>query len=87
MSKTKPFPAEALEAISKGVKDGHSVFCLEQLGVPQRLINLLYKNDVREIQHLVGRSPEQMLSIPKFGKLQLKIVLEALSKYHMIEDI
>lgn len=80
-------PKEAMAAISEAVKDKHSVFCLEQLGVPQRVINLLYNNGVRSVADLVDRSPEQLLSIANFGKNHLRSVLDSLSKYHTIEDI
>lgn len=80
-------PLEAMEAISEAVKDGHSVFCLEQLGVSQRVINVLYDSGVRSIGDLVGRSPDDLLGIQNFGELHLRSVAVALSRYHTIEDI
>ena len=78
---------EAFVAIAEAVRDDHSVFCLEQLGVPQRVINLLYDNGLRSVSDLVSRSADQILAIPNFGKAQLGMVLAALSRYHTIEDI
>jgi DNA-directed RNA polymerase alpha subunit len=79
--------AEAMVAISNAVKEGHSIFCLEQLGVPQRVINLLYDSGVHSVSDLVEKSPDQLLAIQNFGINHLKAVLGSLSKYHTIEDI
>lgn len=78
---------EAMSAISDAVREGHSIFCLEQLGVSQRVINLLYDNKIRSVADLVEKSATQLLSIPNFGESNLRSVIGALSKYHMIEDI
>jgi DNA-directed RNA polymerase alpha subunit len=78
---------EAFDAISKAADEDHSVFCLEQLGVPHRVANLLYDRGVKSVADLVSMSQEQILAIPNFGKSQLKAVLDALAKYHTIEDI
>lgn len=80
-------PKEAMIAISDAVKEKHSIFCLEQLGVSQRVINILYDNGIRSVADLVEKSPDQLLSISNFGKSHLKAVLGSLSKYHTIEDI
>lgn len=80
-------PPEAMKAISEAVKDDHSVFCLEQLGVAQRVINVLYNSGVRSVGDLVGKSPEDLLKIENFGEAHLRSVASALSKYHTIEDI
>lgn len=79
--------SEAIAAISLAVKEGHSVFCLEQLGVPQRVINLLYNNEIRSVASLVDKRPQNLLKIQNFGESNLRVVLDALSKYHTIEDI
>lgn len=80
-------PKEAFAAISVAVDEDHSVFCLEQLGVPQRVINLLYDNGIKNISDLVSKSAVQLLAIPSFGRSQMGLVMDALSKYHTIEDI
>lgn len=80
-------PVEAMVAIEDAVREGHSVFCLEQLGVSQRVINLLYDNGVRSVADLVNKSPRQLLAIPNFGDSNLKSVVGALSRYNTIEDI
>lgn len=88
MDRTKArMSADAMAAVEGAVKEGHSVFCLEQIGVPQRVINLLYDSGIKSVSDLVSRSSDQLLKIPNMGKAQLAVVLEALSKYHTIEDI
>lgn len=44
---------EALVAIKKGVEEKHSVSNLEELGVSQRLINLLESNGIRDLSVLM----------------------------------
>jgi DNA-directed RNA polymerase alpha subunit len=86
--KEKPkVPKEAFAALSVAVDEDHSVFCLEQLGVPQRVINLLYDSGIKSVADLLSKSPEKMLAIPSFGKSQLRTVLNALSRYDTIEDL
>lgn len=63
------------------------MFCLEQLGVSQRAINLLYNQGIRKISDLVARDRTQLLAIQNFGQVNLKKVIEALGRYHEIEDI
>jgi DNA-directed RNA polymerase alpha subunit len=78
---------EALEAISVAVDEGHSVFCLEQLGVPARLLNLLHANGIRTLNDLMNTPPGQILSLQNLGKGQFNMIMSALAKYHTIEDI
>jgi DNA-directed RNA polymerase alpha subunit len=79
-------PAEALEAIKKGVQEKHSVSNLEQLGVSQRLINLLETNGIRDVSVLLTHQKETLLSIPNFGKRQLFILFSALSRYDELDS-
>jgi len=78
---------EAFLAISVAVKDDHSVFCLEQLGVPQRAINILYNQGITKISDLVAKDRGQLLAIQNFGRANLKKIIDALCRYHEIEDI
>ena len=75
---------DALGAIKIGVKENHSISNLEQLGVKQRLINLLELNGVTDLGHLLSLKKEALLSFPNFGEKQLFSIFEALSKYHTI---
>lgn len=75
---------DALNAIRIAVKNDHSVSNLEQVGVSQRLINLLQKNKINNIGDLMYRKKEELLKINNFGPKQLSIVLEALSNYHHV---
>lgn len=78
---------KSMAAINEAVDEGHSIFCLEQLGVSQRVINLLYDNEIRSVADLVNNLPEQLMSIPNFGEANLRSVIQALSNYDKIEDI
>jgi DNA-directed RNA polymerase alpha subunit len=78
-------PKVALDALSLAADEEHSVFCLEQLGVPQRVINLLYDDGVKSVGDLLARTPERILEIPNFGPGQLRYVMDALSRYDQIE--
>lgn len=88
--KTKSFnslpkiSSEALEAIKIGVEENHSISNLEQLGVKQRLINLLELNEITDLGQLLSVKKEALLSLPNFGEKQLFSIFEALSKYHTI---
>jgi len=75
---------EALEAIKIGVEENHSISNLEQLGVKQRLINLLESNGITNLGHLLAQKKETLLSFSNFGEKQLVSIFEALSKYNTI---
>jgi DNA-directed RNA polymerase alpha subunit len=76
----------ALEAIKKGVEEKHSVSNLEELGVSQRLINLLESNGIRDLSVLMTHRKENLLSIPNFGKRQLFVLFSALSRYDELDS-
>jgi DNA-directed RNA polymerase alpha subunit len=77
---------EALAAIKKGVEEKHSISNLENLGVKQRLINLLESHKISNLEQLMFHKKETLLSIPNFGKRQLFVLFEALSKYNELEN-
>lgn len=78
---------EAMAAVEVAFREGHSVFCLEGLGVPQRVINLLYDSGLRSVADVVSKSHEQLLEIPNMGLSQIGTVIRALERYHTIEDV
>jgi hypothetical protein len=80
-------PKSALAAIATAVDEEHSVFCLEQLGVPTRLLNLLHQSGIRSMGDLMKKSPGEILGLPSVGKGQFGSIMKALSKYHTIEDV
>jgi DNA-directed RNA polymerase alpha subunit len=77
---------EALRAISIAVKEKHPVSILEQLGVNQRLINLLNSNGIQDMSDLLHKSKDDLLNLQNFGTKQLQILFQAISKYHTIEE-
>jgi DNA-directed RNA polymerase alpha subunit len=79
-------PNEALKSLRESAADRHPVSNLEQLGVSQRLINLLQMNGINEMQDLLLKSKEELLALSNFGERQLQILFEALSKYHFVEN-
>jgi DNA-directed RNA polymerase alpha subunit len=76
----------AIKAIELAVHEKHSISNLEQLGVSQRLINLLQANGIINMSDLMYRKKEQLLSIANFGPKQLKILFSALERYDCIEN-
>lgn len=78
--------AEAAKALSTAAGEKHPISILEQLGVSQRLINLLQKNKINNIEDLLYKSKDELLGLQNFGTKQLEILFEAMSKYHLIED-
>jgi DNA-directed RNA polymerase alpha subunit len=76
---------QAMKALNKAVDEGHSINNLEQLGLNQRLINLLESNGIGEIKDLLYKNKEDLLKINNFGEKNLKKIFEALSKYHTIQ--
>lgn len=77
--------SESLAAIRKGVEENHSVSNLENLGASQRLINLLEHNGIRNLNQLMLKKKEELLSIPNFGEKQLFVLFNSLSKYHKLD--
>lgn len=77
---------EAMKAITIAVEERHPVSMLEQLGVSQRLINLLNLNGIQDMSELLNKSKDDLLSLQNFGERQLQVLFEAISKYHMIEE-
>jgi DNA-directed RNA polymerase alpha subunit len=78
--------SEAERAIRIAVQQDHPVSNLEQLGVSQRLINLLQANGINNMKDLMLKKKEDLLKIDHFGKRQLEILFDAFSKYHMVEN-
>lgn len=76
----------ALEAIKKAVQEKHSISNLEQLGITQRLINLLESFGVTNLEELMTKSKMELVAIPNFGEKQLYLLFSALSRYNEIED-
>lgn len=78
---------EAHKALIVAADEGHPVSNLEQLGVNQRMINILQLNNINQMDQLLQKKPEELLALNNFGQRQLKILLEALSKYNLIENL
>lgn len=84
--KTMQISPEALNALNKAVDEGHSITNLEQLGLNQRLINLLESNGIGEIKDLLYKTKEDLLKISNFGEKNLNKIYEAISQYHLIQN-
>lgn len=82
----KQISNEALKALNTAVDEGHSISCLEQLGLTQRLINLLEMNGITEIKDLLYKTKQDLLKISNFGEKNLNLIFDALSKYHLISS-
>lgn len=76
---------EALQAIHVGVEERHPICCMEQLGVGQRLINLLEGEGVTTLHDLMQKRREDLLSYKNFGEKQLHTLFTALAHYHKLE--
>lgn len=77
---------EAARAISRAVGEKAPVSNLEMVGIGQRMINLLHSNKIYDMEDLMNKRREELLSLNNFGMRQLQILFSALSKYHTIED-
>lgn len=77
---------KAREAIVEAVRQKHPVSNLEQVGIGQRMINLLHENKIYDMEDLMNKRKEDLLSIPNFGKTQLAKLMSALSMYDSVED-
>ena len=77
---------EAMLAISSAVKERHPISNLEELGVTQRMINLLQTNGIQDMSDLMHKNKKELLKIQNFGEKQLYVLFEALSKYHSFPD-
>jgi DNA-directed RNA polymerase alpha subunit len=77
---------EAERAISEAVRNKHPVSNLEQLGVGQRMINLLHDNRIYDMEDLLNKRKEDLLSLPNFGEKQLEKIMAALCNYHLVDE-
>lgn len=77
---------EAQKAIRNAVFEKHPVSNLEQLGVSQRLINLLQTNGINHMGDLLENKRESLMKLQNFGEKQMQVLFDALSKYHLVED-
>jgi DNA-directed RNA polymerase alpha subunit len=77
---------EAQAAIRNAVVEKHPVSNLEQLGVSQRLINLLQTNGINHMGDLLENRKESLMKLQNFGEKQMQVLFDALSKYHLVED-
>lgn len=75
---------EALRAISIAVDERHPISSLEELGVGQRMINLLHSNGINDMGDLMRMDKNRLMRIQNFGQKQLRILFEALAKYHSL---
>lgn len=73
-------------ALSEAIIEKHSVSNLEQVGVSQRLINLLQANGINSMEDLLNKEKSDLLKIQHFGAKQLEAVLRAISMYHTVTD-
>jgi len=76
---------ESLKALKKGVDENHQISCLNELGVSQKVINLLNSVGICSLESLLECKKENLLSIPNFGEKQLSILFEALSNYKNLD--
>lgn len=77
--------SDAVKALKAAAKRGDPVSNLEQLGVGQRIINILHDNRIYDMEDLLGKRREDLLGMNNFGTKQLEILFLALSKYHLVE--
>jgi DNA-directed RNA polymerase alpha subunit len=77
---------EARAALSAAVAERHSVSNLEQVGVSQRLINLLQSNGINTMEDLLYKKKEDLMGFQNFGIKQMEIIFHAISKYHAVKD-
>lgn len=75
---------EAMRSIAIAVDERHPISNLEELGVGQRMINLLHSNGIEDMSNLMQRSKDSLLKMQNFGQKQLRILFDALSKYHLL---
>ena len=76
---------KALNAIQKGVEEGHPISYMEQLGIGQRLINLLEQEGIQEIGDLMRKKKEDLSGYKNFGEKQLQSLFKALANYHKMQ--
>lgn len=77
---------EAAKALDTASKRGDPISNLEQVGISQRIINILHENRVYDMEDLLGKRKEDLLAMNNFGQRQLDILFSALAKYHLVED-
>lgn len=85
LAKLPKIGKEAMRAIQEGVAANHPVAFLEQLGIGQRLINLLETQGISTLGDLMRRKKEDLLEFPNFGEKQLVVLFTALSKYDNLD--
>lgn len=78
---------ESLNALKKGVDENHQVAYLSELGVSQKVINLLDSVGICSLEQLLKCEKEKLLAIPNFGEKQLSVLFEALSNYESLAEV
>lgn len=78
---------EADEALRIAALERHPVSNLEQIGISQRVINLLQSNGINDMLDLLSVKKEILLKFQNFGPRQLQMLFEAMSKYHLVENL
>ena len=77
---------KALEAISKGIEEGHSMADLEEIGALNvRTINLLEREGILTLEDLMNTSQDKLFAIPHFGIGAINNLLKTLNNYHTLE--
>lgn len=72
-------------AIGEAMDRKDPVSNLEELGIGQRMINLLHENKVHNMDDLIKKRPNDLLEMANFGEKQLYKLFVALSNYHLLE--
>lgn len=57
---------------------------VEELGMGNRVMNVLKKKNLHTLNDLVNKSEEEMLQYPNFGKVSLKEVKDRLKEYDLV---
>jgi DNA-directed RNA polymerase alpha subunit len=78
---------EADEALRVAALEKHPVSNLEQIGISQRVINLLQTNGINDMLDLLSTKKDDLLKLQNFGPRQLQMLFEAISKYHLVENL
>jgi len=72
---------KSLDALRIGVSEHHHISHLSELGVSQKVINILDSEGVFSLESLLKKTKEELLSIPNFGEKQLSVLFKALGNY------
>ena len=77
---------EVIDALEKGIRRGDSVYELQLLGVPEKLLADLDRFGILKLETLLKMTPNTLLSVPGIDNVSFNKIHSAIKRYDELEQ-